>query len=95
MARFKQRHPETLCMHKMLWDAMRGVDLLESLPQVDASRIGAVGHSLGAIESLYLAAFDERVRVDGRQRSGAGLQFHQLARSLVFGSRHSQPLISS
>ena len=73
MARFKQRHPETLCMHKMLWDAMRGVDLLESLPQVDASRIGAVGHSLGAIESLYLAAFDERVRV--AVASEAGLDF--------------------
>ena len=73
MAHFKQRHPETLCMHKMLWDAMRGVDLLESLPQVDASRIGAVGHSLGAIESLYLAAFDERVRV--AVASEAGLDF--------------------
>ena len=52
---------------------MRGVDLLESLPQVDASRIGAVGHSLGAIESLYLAAFDERVQV--AVASEAGLDF--------------------
>ena len=75
MARFKQRHPETLCMHKMLWDAMRGVDLLESLPQVDASRIGAVGHSLGAIESLYLAAFDERVRVTVASEAGLDFSF--------------------
>ena len=75
MARFKQRHPETLCMHKMLWDAMRGVDLLESLPQVDASRIGAVGHSLGAIEALYLAAFDERVQVTVASEGGLDFSF--------------------
>jgi hypothetical protein len=41
---------------------MRAVDLLTSLPQVDPSRIGAVGHSLGAKEVLYLAAFDLRIR---------------------------------
>lgn len=75
MARFKKRHPEALCMHKMLWDAMRGVDLLESLPQVDASRIGAAGHSLGAIESLYLAAFDERVKATVASEAGMDFSF--------------------
>ncbi|MDE2665972.1 MAG: dienelactone hydrolase family protein [Acidobacteriota bacterium] len=75
MARFKQRHPEALCMHKMLWDAMRGVDLLASLPQVDATRIGAAGHSLGAIESLYLAAFDERVQVTVASEAGMDFSF--------------------
>lgn len=75
MARFKNRHPETLCMHKMLWDAMRGVDLLASLPQVDATRIGAAGHSLGAIESLYLAAFDERVKATVASEAGMDFSF--------------------
>ncbi len=75
MARFKKRHPATLCMHKMLWDAMRGVDLLESLGEVDASRIGAVGHSLGAIEALYLAAFDERVQVIVASEAGLDFSF--------------------
>lgn len=60
--RFRQRHPGTLGMHKMLYDAQRGVDVLASLPQVDATRIGAVGHSLGAKETLYLAAFDDRIK---------------------------------
>lgn len=60
--RFHQRHPKTLGMHKMLFDAQRAVDVLVSLPEVDPKRIGAVGHSLGAKEVLYLAAFDERVR---------------------------------
>ncbi|MCH8829396.1 MAG: dienelactone hydrolase family protein, partial [Planctomycetes bacterium] len=44
---FQRRHPKTLGMHKMLFDAMRGVDVLTSLPDVDPRRIGAVGHSLG------------------------------------------------
>lgn len=42
---------------------MRGVDLLQSLPQVDPERIGAIGHSLGGHNAMFLAAFDERVKV--------------------------------
>jgi dienelactone hydrolase len=60
--RFRQRHPKTLGMHKMLFDAQRAVDVLSSLPEVDPKRISAVGHSLGAKEVLYLTAFDDRVR---------------------------------
>ena len=56
-----QRHPRTTGMAKMLYDARRAVDLLESLASVDKRRIGAVGHSLGAKEALYLAAFDSRI----------------------------------
>ncbi len=41
---------------------MRAVDLLVSLPEVDAARIGVIGHSLGGHNALFLAAFDTRVR---------------------------------
>jgi predicted dienelactone hydrolase len=40
---------------------MRAIDLLQSLPEVDPGRIGAIGHSLGGHNALFLAAFDERV----------------------------------
>lgn len=40
----------------------RGVDLLASLPGVDAARIGVIGHSLGGHNALFLAAFEPRVR---------------------------------
>ena len=40
----------------------RGVDLLRSLPYVDAEAIGAIGHSLGGHNALFVAAFDERIR---------------------------------
>jgi len=42
---------------------MRAVDLLQSLSQVDPERIGVIGHSLGGHNSLFVAAFDERLKV--------------------------------
>jgi dienelactone hydrolase len=59
--KLRQRHPKTLGMHKMLFDAQRAVDILAAIPEVDRKRLGAVGHSLGAKEVLYLTAFDERI----------------------------------
>lgn len=59
--RHRDAHPNTLGMAKMLFDAQRAVDLLFALPDVDQNRIGAIGHSLGAKEVLYLMAFDDRI----------------------------------
>ncbi|GIX04146.1 MAG: hypothetical protein KatS3mg114_0015 [Planctomycetaceae bacterium] len=62
VAKFQQRQPDARGMVKMLFDGMRAVDVLLQQPDVDPRRIGASGHSLGAKETLYLMAFDERVR---------------------------------
>lgn len=40
----------------------RAVDLLQSLNEVDPARIGVIGHSLGGHNSLFIAAFDERIQ---------------------------------
>jgi dienelactone hydrolase len=48
---------------KGIYNHMRAVDLLQSMDEVDPERIGAIGHSLGGHNSLFLAAFDERVKV--------------------------------
>lgn len=61
-------------MAKMLFDARRAVDLLRSLAEVDGERIGSVGHSLGGKQSLYLAAFDPRVKVAVASECGIGLR---------------------
>lgn len=74
VAKHRERHPNTTGMAKMLYDAMRGVDVLESLPQVDRERIGAIGHSLGAKEALYLAAFDERIKAAAASEGGIGFR---------------------
>lgn len=38
------------------------VAVLAGLPEVDAARIGVIGHSLGGHNALFLAAFEPRVR---------------------------------
>jgi hypothetical protein len=48
---------------KAVWDNMRGLDLLASLPFVDGSKMGAMGHSLGGHNSVYTAVFDGRLKV--------------------------------
>ncbi len=48
---------------KGIWNHRRALDLLQSLPEVDRDRLGCIGHSLGGHNTLYLAAFDERVKV--------------------------------
>ncbi|MCO6455254.1 MAG: alpha/beta hydrolase [Pirellulaceae bacterium] len=47
---------------KAIWDNIRGLDLLASLPYVDHSRgFAAIGHSLGGHNAIYTAVFDQRV----------------------------------
>jgi dienelactone hydrolase len=45
-----------------IWNHIRGVDLLESLPEVNPDKIGCIGHSLGGHNALFVAAFDLRLR---------------------------------
>jgi endonuclease/exonuclease/phosphatase family metal-dependent hydrolase/dienelactone hydrolase len=47
---------------KAVWDNLRGIDLLQSLPFVEANKIAAIGHSLGGHNSIYTAVFDERIK---------------------------------
>lgn len=47
---------------KYLHDLRAAVDLLVGLPEVDASNVGTIGHSLGGQEALWLTWFDRRVR---------------------------------
>jgi dienelactone hydrolase len=41
---------------------MRAVDVLESMTEVSRKAIGVIGHSLGGHNSLFVAAFDQRIR---------------------------------
>jgi acetyl esterase/lipase len=46
---------------KAIYDNIRAVDYLQSLPEVDPERIGCIGHSLGGHNGLFTAVFDERI----------------------------------
>jgi len=60
---FDPKHGYASGTMKAVWDNIRAVDLLVSLPQVDASRIGVIGHSLGGHNAMFTAAFEPRLRV--------------------------------
>jgi cephalosporin-C deacetylase-like acetyl esterase len=44
-----------------IWDGMRGIDYLQSRPEIDPKRIGCTGNSGGGTQTSYLMALDERI----------------------------------
>lgn len=48
---------------KAIWDNRRGLDLLDSLPNVKHGQYGVIGHSLGGHNAIFTALFDDRLKV--------------------------------
>jgi dienelactone hydrolase len=48
---------------KAVWDNIRGLDLLQSLPYVDGRAFGTIGHSLGGHNSIFTAIWEPRLQV--------------------------------
>jgi len=48
---------------KALFNHLRCIDYLQSLPFVNDSAIGAIGHSLGGHNAIFAGAFDPRIKV--------------------------------
>src|SRR4051812_25111983 len=89
--KFQKWMPKSRGMAKMLYDALVAVDILASVPEVDAERLGAVGHSLGAKETLYLAAFDERIKATVSSEGGIGTKFSNWDALWYLGDAIKQP----
>lgn len=60
--RFYEKHPEWTAVGKFTFEHSIAVDVLVGLDEVDPERIGAVGHSLGGHGTMFLAAYDTRIR---------------------------------
>ena len=71
----RERHPKWKGMARMIVDGRRAVDVLVNYLGVHRERVGAIGHSLGAKQVLYLMAFDERVAAGVFSDGGIGLSF--------------------
>jgi dienelactone hydrolase len=59
---FYEQYPGWSMVGKNLEDSRSGIDVLCALDDVDNSRIGVIGHSLGGHNAIFAAALDERVR---------------------------------
>lgn len=70
-----RRWPSWTGMGKMVWDGLRAVDYLLTVPGVDPERLGCVGHSLGAKEVIYSMALDERLATGVSSEGGIGVHF--------------------
>lgn len=60
-AYYKEKPPLSV-LGKMLVDHMQALTVLEDFKAVDPARLGVIGHGLGGLNAVMLAAFDERIR---------------------------------
>jgi hypothetical protein len=58
------------------WNAIRGLDLLSTLPQVDKEKLGVTGISGGGAYSWYLAAIDRRIKAAAPVCGTSSLKAH-------------------
>jgi dienelactone hydrolase len=89
--KIQELHPDWIAMARMTFDAIRAADFLESLPNVDKTRIGCIGHSLGGKVALYAPAFDERYKASVSSEGGIGLQFSNWDAVWYLGPKIKEP----
>jgi pimeloyl-ACP methyl ester carboxylesterase len=72
--RFYEKHPTWTAVGKFTFEHSIATDLLATLPEVDESRLGVIGHSLGGQGAAFLAAYDERFKAAAVNCSAASFR---------------------
>lgn len=84
-------HPAWTGVGRLAWDASRALDLLLEQPNIDASRCGIIGHSLGGKIAFYAAALDARFSLCISSDFGIGFNFTNWDDDWYLGDRIHQP----
>lgn len=66
------------------WDAIRAVDYLVTRPEVDTSKLAAVGNSGGGMMALLITAVDQRIKVCAAGHPGGQMEKNYLPGQNLF-----------
>ena len=80
---------------KGVFNHMSSVDLLQLLPTVDPDRIGAIGHSLGGRNTVYLQAFDDRVKVGVSSCGWTTFRSRTILEERLLATEYFMPLLKT
>ena len=59
----------------MIWDGIRSIDYLISRKEVDPERIGITGRSGGGTQTVYISAYDDRIRAAAPENYVTGFKY--------------------
>lgn len=90
--RFYEQFPDWSVHGKDVWDTMRAIDYLQSLPFVDGERIGMMGHSYGGHSTIFAAALEPRIRAAVANGPVSAFREHGMHWAVPRGARNSQSL---
>lgn len=78
---------------KSIFNGIRSVDLLQTLPEVDDNRIGVIGHSLGGHGAIFQGAFDKRLKVIVSSSGWTLMHYYKGGNLMAWSQEVYMPLI--
>ena len=77
---FYKKHPHWTAVGKFTYEHSIAIDVLQGMDEVEGKSIGVLGHSLGGHGSIFLAAYDDRIKAAA---CNCGASFFRLVLFLV------------
>jgi hypothetical protein len=89
---FYAKYPNWSVHGKDAWDTSRIIDWLETLPYVDAKKIGMIGHSYGGHGTIFAAAHEPRIAAAVANGPVSDFYHHGMHWAVAPGEGRSQSL---